>query len=510
MRPFAALLALCACSGGGGGGSSSSLPPPPPAVVADSAVTGPSPFAAACGGSGGVLYINAEVEPHIAINPRDANNLVGVWQQDRWSSGSSRGNLTGVSLDGGTTWSSAQAAFSQCAGGEFARATDPWVTFSPDGTAYQVALGSTGGTFAAGSTNAVMVSRSADGGRSWSAPLALIRDGGQFFNDKESISADPNDARFVYAVWDRLRDGGNGPTYFARTLDGGATWEPARSIYDPGTDAQTIGNLIRVLPDGTLVNLATRLQGVETAPTDARLEVIRSADRGATWSAPIRVASYLPLGARDPATAQRIRDGTPIAEMAVAPNGTLYVAWQDGRFTGVRDAIALSRSTDGGLTWSAPARINADPGVAAFNPQVHVRADGTVGVAYYDFRPDTADAATLLTDYWLARSVDGINWTEARVAGPFNLNTAPLADGAFFLGDYMGLASSGATFLAFYARTTGSLDNRTDIFLTRIPAETMGAASTQMQSQQRVVDDAVFRARVAENLAQSLAARRVR
>lgn len=510
MRPIPVLLALCACSGGGGS-SSPPPPPPPPAVAADGTVTGPSPFAPACGGGGsGVLYIDAEVEPHIAINPRDANNLVGVWQQDRWSSGSSRGNLTGVSLDGGTTWSFAQVAFSQCAGGEFARATDPWVTFSPDGTAYQVALGSTGATFAAGSSSAVMVSRSADGGRTWSAPLALIRDGGPFFNDKETITADPNDARFVYAVWDRLRDGGNGPTYFARTTDGGATWEPARSIYDPGADAQTIGNLIRVLPDGTLVNLATRLQGEETAPTDARLEVIRSTDRGATWSAPIRVADYRPLGTRDPATAQRIRDGTPVAEMAVAPNGALYVAWQDGRFTGARDAIALSRSTDGGLTWSAPARINADSGVAAFNPQVHVRADGTIGVTYYDFRSDTADASTLLTDYWLARSVDGVNWTETRVAGPFNLNTAPLADGALFLGDYMGLVSSGTTFLSFHARTTGSLANRTDIFVARITAGTTGTVSAPLQSLQSAVDDGAFRARVSENLAQSLAARRVR
>ena len=33
------------------------------------------------------------------------------------------------------------------------------------------------------------------------------------------------------------------------------TWEPARSIYDPGQNDQTIGNQIVVLPDGTLVDL---------------------------------------------------------------------------------------------------------------------------------------------------------------------------------------------------------------------------------------------------------------
>lgn len=511
MRPLPALLLLCACSGGGGGGG----PPPaapltPPVVAADSRVSGPSPFPGACGAGAGVLYVNAEVEPHLAINPRDPGNLVGVWQQDRWSNGSSRGNLTGVSLDGGTTWTFVQVPWSQCAGGEFARATDPWVTFAPDGTAYQVALGSTGSTFAPGSSNAVMVSRSADGGRTWSAPLALIRDSVAFFNDKESITADPNDARFVYAVWDRLGTDGHGPAYMARTVDGGATWEPARSIYDPGANAQTIGNLVRVLPNGTLVNLLTRIEGAENAPADSSLQVIRSEDHGATWSAAIRVAAYLPVGARDPATGQRIRDGTPIAQMAVAPDGALYVAWQDARFGGVHDAIALSRSTDGGLTWSAPARVNGKPSVAAFTPQVHVRADGTLGVAYYDLRSDTPDPGTLLTDYWLARSVDGVNWTHARIAGPFNLGTAPAADGALFLGDYMGLASSGTTFLSLHARTTGDLANRTDVFLTRIASGTTGLAAGPADAGRAAVDETSLRERVAQNLAQALAARRVR
>jgi hypothetical protein len=113
-------------------------------------------------------------------------------------------------------------------------------------------------------------------------------------------------------------------------------------------------------------------------------------------------------------------------------------------------------------------RINAEPSVAAFTPQVHVRADGTIGVSYFDLRSDTADPATLLADYWLARSVDGVQWSEARVDGPFDLASAPLVDGAVFLGDYMGLAGAGAAFVAFYARTTGDAANRTDIVARRL------------------------------------------
>jgi hypothetical protein len=87
-------------------------------------------------------------------------------------------------------------------------------------------------------------------------PLATI---------KQSITADTHDARFVYAVWDRtvtdstLTSTLAGPTWFSRTTNGGKSWEPARFIYDPGPDAQTLSNQIVVLPNGNLMNLFVRL-----------------------------------------------------------------------------------------------------------------------------------------------------------------------------------------------------------------------------------------------------------
>jgi hypothetical protein len=448
------------------------------------------------------------------VNPRDTNHLIAVWQQDRWSNGSARGLLSALSLDGGATWTVSQAPFAECNGGNaangggFQRATDPWVTFSPDGTAYQMGLVTNGSSFAAGSSNAMTVSRSADGGRTWSNPVSLITDGGAFFNDKNAITADPLDARFVYAVWDRLQQNVNGPAYFARTTDGGATWEPARSIFDPGNQRQTIGNLIRVLPDGTLVNLFTQLDGTNTNSPTGTLRVLRSADRGTTWSQPSTVASHQPLGAQDPATGRKVRDGSVLAQMAAGPDGSLHVVWQDARFTGARDAIAYARSADAGLTWTAPVRVNAVPGVTAFMPQVHVLANGTIGVAYYDFRSDTPDVATLATDYWLARSTDGVTWTETRVAGPFDLLIAPDA-GGLFLGDYMGLEGAGTTFLSLHVRTTGNIANRTDVYFSRVPAAAPGLAYTASEPK-AALRDAAFERRVAGNLARAWAARGVR
>src|SRR5215203_6276220 len=66
-------------------------------------VSGASPFDANCGlaGQSGTNYPNSEVEPYVEVNPANGANLIGAWQQDRWSNGGSRGNVVGASLENG-------------------------------------------------------------------------------------------------------------------------------------------------------------------------------------------------------------------------------------------------------------------------------------------------------------------------------------------------------------------------------------------------------------------------
>jgi hypothetical protein len=429
-------------------------------------VSGPSPFDEGCNGrpQSGEVYRGSEVEPFVAVSPLDPQHLIGVWQQDRWSNGGADGTATAVSRDGGETWTRVVVPFSRCAGarageaGDYERATDPWVTISPDGTAHQIALAldQTGN----GARSAILVSRSGDGGFTWEPPVKLISDDNpDVFSDKESITADPRDPRRVYAVWDRLtgllrpRDPtGTGPTWFARS--DGETWEAARIIYDPGLDAQTIGNQIVVLPDGALVNAFTRITGTSTNEPLAEVAVIRSTDQGLTWSAPIVVSSMQFFAVRDPDSDLPIRSGAIIAEVEADPRtGALYVAWEDLRFTpGGRNGIVLARSTDGGLTWSGPRLVSPPEHHYSFTPSLAAAADGTLGLLYYTV-PSDRDVMALAV---LATSVDGgATWSEERLTGELDLREARFG-GSYFLGDYQGLVAAGEAFVPFFSAPLAS------------------------------------------------------
>ena len=484
-----AIASLVACGGGGdssGGGGGTPSPPGEPAVFQTSTavrVSGATPFAGGCLAvpDGSTVYADAEVEPHLAVDRTNPNHVVAAWQQDRLSDGGARGLATSVSIDGGLTWDAPQPApFSTCAGGVFARVSDPWVAVSGN-TVLQVGIAFTGAANSVGARSAVAVTRSVDGGVTWGPGVLLVDDdGNRLFNDKEALTIDTTDPRYVYAVWDRIGLDERGPTVLARSIDGGATWETARTIYDPGAARQTIGNVPVTTPDGRVHVFFVELGPDPDVPSEieAHVAVVRSHDKGLTWSAPTRIADAMPVGTATPQGGRPVRSGEILGAFASDPDdGTLYAVWQDSRFSsGTRDAIALSRSTDGGLTWSVPVAVNARPDVPAFTPTLAVLSGGAIGVTYYDFR-QTGTATYQPTDYWLARSTNGIDWTETRLAGNFDLFDAPDA-GGLFVGDYQGLdAADGSTFLALYARTNnGDASNRTDVYADRVPIAVTAAS----------------------------------
>ena len=257
----------------------------------------------------------------------------------------------------------------------------------------------------------------------------------------------------------------------------------------PAGASQTIGNRIVVLGDGpergVLVNIFVQIDN-GSSPT---LRVMRSLDKGVSWGAPITVAAMQSVGTRDPDGTATVRDGAIVPTVAAGPGGVLWLAWQDARFSGgQRDAIALSRSSDGGRSWSAPVAVNRDASVAAFTPTLHVRGDGRIGLLHYDLRSNTTSTASLLADLWLLTSSDGVTWSETALQRGFDLGNAPTSrNGTLFLGDYHGLTSSGASFVAVAVLPNADVNNRSDVVAQR--AETLAAALAQTLVRHGVRDE---------------------
>jgi hypothetical protein len=258
---------------------------------------------------------------------------------------------------------------SRCTGGTFDYADDVAMAAGSDGVVHLSAHVLDADRQRSG----LLATRSADGGRTWSEPATLAAQSGG--RDGEyaggAIAADPADPRAVYAVVPTFSSpsgpGGSfrGTVVFARSRNGGRSWQPPRTVLDTGDGRLTTGHQLAVLPGGTLLDVFVLID-LRTDPQRPALQVAvtRSGDRGDSWSPLTVIADLQSAGITDPETGDPVASGTRLQPaMAVdAASGRVHVAWQDARFSqGQADAIALAFSADQGATWSAPTKVNATP-----------------------------------------------------------------------------------------------------------------------------------------------------
>jgi hypothetical protein len=425
----------------------------------------------------GRVFLNSETEPWLDVNPADANNMVGMFQEDRWSTGGARNLTFAVTTDGGSTWRNIPLpGLSPHYGGIYERVTDPWVEFGPGNRVYATSLGFDDTSPASG----IFVHVSSDAGQTWSAPITLkTEDDFAFFNDRNSLAVDDFPASpfygSVYVGWDRLASKGPGAAYtgdglVAFSRDGVHYSAPVRAV-PTGNNEQTLTNLPVVEPDGTVVLVGTYYQNQSFNKNGGKFFVTRSADGGASWDPVAFPFDQRPVGI----PGIRGGDGVPNATVD-RKSGKLYAVWQDSRFSGGRkDDILLTSSADQGRTWTKPIQVNDTPAAAqgAFTPTVKVDSGGRVGVVYYDLRDDaSARDGALITTEWFTLSTDGGKTfgPSRRVSPDFDHVNAAFA-GGFFLGDYQGLAVTGRTFLPFFGATLlAQADGRigSDIFATSL------------------------------------------
>ena len=214
-------------------------------------------------------------------------------------------------------------------------------------------------------------------------------------------NGDPNpNVDHVYATWDVI--GGNvGSTVKLReatSRDRAQSFAPATTIVSASTDQlRDQFSQPSVDPNGDLYVAFTNI-GVKTNVAD--FYVTKSTDDGKTFSTPVFVGTGKTIGSSR-VTNTTFRDGINFAFTASQDfPGHLYLAYND--FNGTQYNVFFTQSTDGGLTWSTPARVNDDGslnGADHFQPAVAAGPGGAVAVAFYDRREKCpADASILPAD----------------------------------------------------------------------------------------------------------------
>jgi hypothetical protein len=378
-----------------------------------------------------------QAEPHVWRSAANPELLVATFQEGRFAAGG--GSLDcgyAVSTDGGITWTRALIPLlTTASGGTYVRATDPVAAVDLEGNIFLGTLGARQSSFSDGGV--VLTSRSTDGGHTFGAPVIVAAGSSAHELDKNWLAVNdypgtPNANRLAVTYTDIA--GNNSYDLLASVSDDrGLTWS-APTLLRPHNTLINQATQPFFLPDGSLlVPYITAYNG-----TTFRIECTRSTDGGRTFAAGASVVVPVVQEWTDPV----LRTGSFLITAWVARlSGDVFVTYA-GRDGNQHPRVFVTKSSNQGVTWSAPVAASDDNGFdSVFNPAVAVTSDGqSVTVIYYDKR-NAPDAANYVDLYSNTSFDGGATWQPGLRLTEYSsdVRSAPLTSQGYMLGDYQGL-----------------------------------------------------------------------
>ena len=375
------------------------------------------------------------------------------------------GDLTGYaySSDGGQTFTD---------GGVLPNAPgnvnlgDPWLASDSIGAMYFSTL-----TIEGASGNLLVgVSRSADGGKTWTPAAAIppppAQCGGKgcgqifYLADKDALTTGPGTGN-LYDVWDDFTVDPN--TGFPQTglpvahsADGGQTWTVTYAsklpMFDPSLISCSFNQYIGAQPlvAGGIVFDAAEFMSVNDpnctgAPVTFSEVIFASRDGGSTWSAgaviPITPSTPQGLGVFVLGPGQYMRN-IEFPVLASFKN-SVYMAWNDGGDGSGHSHIRLAQLDGSGQL------VNTSFVTSGSNDEVQpaLSADSALHIAYYQISTDAAGNGQL--DVLVSNSnSSGKSFKVQRVTsqsfpGVFTLPQFDPIIGSTYMGDYIANVSDG-------------------------------------------------------------------
>lgn len=402
-------------------------------------------------------------EVSICVNPKNLNQLVA----------GANINFFYYSTNGGFNWTSGTLVSSQ-----YGVWGDPTIICDTLGNFYFFHLSnpSSGGSW----IDRIVCQKSTNAGMTWNNPGSYMGLNPPKDQDKQWACVDwtgGTRGNWLYATWTQFNSYGSADSsniLFSRSTDGGISWlDPAVRINQIGGDGIDGDNTVEgavptVGPNG---NLYVAWAGPKVRNSIYGIFFDKSSDGGNTWlTDDIYVCDQKGGWDQDIAGIQRA-NGMPvtICDISNSPyRGTIYINFVDSVAPGDHD-VKLIKSTNEGLTWSTPVKVNYDEtGKEQFFTWMAVdQYTGYIYIVFYDRRNynDTR------TDVFVARSTNG-----GATFSDFRVSETPFtpSSGVFF-GDYINITAHRGIVRPIWTRLqSGSLSIWTAILDYPVPVISTG------------------------------------